>query len=92
VIGHLPAAVDLHDGNVARVLEVLAAGVQPEGEHRRVFQQPYLVARRRIALVGEALHRAPRGLVRGQPEMANQGRIASRGVASRGIAQLRIAH
>ncbi len=40
------------------------------GEHRRVFHQPDLIGCRGAALVGEALHRVPDGLVVHPAELA----------------------
>src|SRR5207248_329221 len=74
VIGHLAAAVDLHHRNLARGDEVRAARIEPEGEDRRVLEKPDLVRGRRIALAGEALHRAPGRLVLAKPGAADHGR------------------
>src|SRR6185369_4247418 len=59
VIGDLPAAIDLHDGNVAGREHVAGVAVQTLCEHRRMLEQPDLVRRVRIARVGDALHLAP---------------------------------
>ncbi len=55
VIGHLAAAVDLHHGDVARRQQVFTARIQPQGEHRRMFDEPDFVAGVRGALIREPL-------------------------------------
>ena len=59
VVGDLPAAVDLDHRDVAGIAQMRGIGVHPEREHRIVLQNPDLVRRRRIAPIGEVLHRAP---------------------------------
>lgn len=76
VIGDLPAAIDLDHRNVARREDVLALGVESQGKHGRMLEQPDLVGGGGGALVREALHRAPRGLVRHEPEVTNERRNA----------------
>ena len=53
VVGHLPAAVDLHDGDVAGAEQVLGLRVHAEREHRRVLEEPDLVGGVWPALVDE---------------------------------------
>ncbi len=76
MIGDLPAAIDLDHRNVARRKDVLAFRVEPQGKDGRMLEQPDLVRSGGIALVGEALHRAPGGLVGHEPEVTNERRNA----------------
>src|SRR4029079_13325221 len=70
VIRHLPAAIYVHDRDIARREHVLRARIHAEREHRRVLEKPELVGRLRTARLDLGLHRAPRGLVRRKAEPA----------------------
>ena len=59
VIGHLAAAIDRHDRDVARHQHVLPAAGLAEREDGIVLDHPELVGRFGAARVGERLHRAP---------------------------------
>src|SRR5690606_30019716 len=72
VVGHLAAAVDVQYWNVAGAEHVFGLAGLAEGEDRIVFDQPQFVERIPVARVGEALHRAPDGLVGLATEVADQ--------------------
>jgi hypothetical protein len=61
VIRDLPAAIDLHNGNVTRREHVRGARIHAQRVHRRMLEEPDLVGRVLGALVGEALHGMPGG-------------------------------
>src|SRR5690349_6752222 len=82
MVGHLPAAIDLHHRDVAGREHVARVAVQPLREHRRMLEQPDLVRRVRVARVGDALHFAPGGDVVNSPKPANEwcrGRVVGVG-------------
>src|SRR5262249_18653808 len=68
------APVDLDDWYIAGSQHVCRTRVHAESEDRWVFEEPDLVGSRGIALIGEALHGAPRRLVLEQAHMADDGR------------------
>src|SRR5690606_20950321 len=72
VVGHLPAPVDLHHGNVARCQHVLGFAGLAEGEHRIVLHQPQFVRAVLATRVSEGLHRAPHRLVCAAPQVPDQ--------------------
>ena len=59
VVGDLAATIDLHDLDVARREQVLARGIQPQGENRRVLTIADFICRGLVALVRERLHCFP---------------------------------
>jgi hypothetical protein len=63
MVGHLPAAVDLHHRDITRQQQVLGLAGLALGEHRRVLDQPDFVGGIAAAFVGEALHGMPDRLV-----------------------------
>ena len=71
VVGHLPAAVDLHQRNIAGCQHVLSACGHAERKHGRMFRQPEFVRRRRITRIGERLHAPPQRLIVLPPEFAD---------------------
>ena len=88
VVRHLPAAVDLHDRDVARRQHVLRLAGLAEREHRIMLDEPQFVGGVLAACIGELLHRAPDRLVRLPAQIADLppagghdgcGRIARRG-------------
>ena len=76
VIGHLTAAVDLNHRNIARRQQMLAAGIQSQREHRRMFDEPDFVGSRTVSVVRKLLHRPPGRLVRHLAEMPDHGSVA----------------
>jgi hypothetical protein len=82
MVGYLPAAIDLEHRDAVLAQQVLAPTGKPERIDRLVLGEPDFVARRGAARGIERLHRAPRGLILGQPEIPDQ---ASRADLGRGV-------
>jgi hypothetical protein len=73
VIGDLSAAIDANDWNVTCSENMRGIGIHAEREYRFVFEHPDFIGRLRIAQVGEALHRLPRGQVIDAAEFNDAG-------------------
>jgi hypothetical protein len=63
VIGHLPAAINLHNGNVARHQHMFSLTRLPLGKHRGVLYHPNFIGTFGSALIGKRRHGLPNALV-----------------------------
>ena len=59
VVGHLPAAIDLHHRDVTRREQVGGIRVHAQCEDRLVLEHPEFIRGIDSALIGEGLHRTP---------------------------------
>jgi hypothetical protein len=71
VVRHLSATIDLDNRNIAGRQHVSRAGIHPKREDRRMLQEPDLVRSGSVALISQALHGSPCGLVFNTPKAAN---------------------
>ena len=72
VIGHLAAAVGLHDRDVGLTQQVFTFAGQAQGVHRRVFDHPQFIGRIGRARVGEGAHGGQRLVIIDPPKLAHQ--------------------
>ena len=89
VVGDLAAAVARHHGNVADVEQVFAPPCQAQGVDRRMFGEPDLVGRGRIARAVERTHGLQRRAVFGDAEVAQPDRKCIPGPRGRRLASRR---
>src|SRR5690606_2854153 len=78
MVGDLAAAFGRHDGNGPGVVDEGVLARDALREHRRVLEQPDLVARRSVAATGEFAHRLERRQVRREADPADQDRTRRR--------------
>ena len=71
VIGHLTTTIDLHDLNIARRKQMIAACIEAQCKYGPVLREPDLVRSRLRPGIGQVLHRVPDRFVVLQSELTN---------------------